>query len=271
MADVTVREYRLSDIPALTALWSETFGDSEELIGEFFRLLPDMGTAMAAELDGRIIGSAYVITGMELRGLSGKAPVGGYIYAVAVDEAYRHNGTGRVLVKAAAVKAREREAAFVCTLPAEESLYKWYEDVLGVKKALFCETHSVPCAKLDMCMKLTASEYMLWRETMLRGKVRMHLSNPCLEFMRLLCEHNGGGLYACGSGICAAYLEDGRCVIRELICMDKSECDRIVASVGAELGAELCEYRLPAAGGTPYIAAEPGFIPPDCVWNLSFD
>lgn len=271
MADVTVREYRPADIPALTALWAETFGDSEELIGELFRLLPDMGTAMVAEADGNVIGSAYVIVGMELRGLGEKAPVCGYIYAVAVDEAYRHNGTGRALVEAAAVKAREREAAFVCTLPAEESLYEWYEDVLGVKRALCCEMHSVPCAKLDMCMKLSSSEYMLWRETMLRGKPRLHLSNTSLEFMRILCERNGGGLYACGSGICAAYLEGKKCVIRELISMDDKECDRIAASVGAELGAEQCEYRLPSVSGTPYIAAEPGFIPADCVWNLSFD
>lgn len=271
MTDAVIREYRPSDIPALTALWTKTFGDSEKLIGDFFRLLPDMGTAMAAELDGRIIGSAYVITGMELRGLSGKAPVGGYIYAVAVEEEYRHNGTGRALVKAAAVKAREREAAFVCTLPAEESLYKWYEDVLGVKKALFCETHLVYSAPPEPCMKLTSSEYMLWRETLLHGKVRLHLSNAGLEFMRLLCEEYGGGLYACGSGICAAYLEGKKCVIRELISMDDNECDRIAASVGAELGAELCEYRLPSADGIPYIAAEPGFIPADCVWNLSFD
>ncbi len=271
MADVTVREYRPSDIPALTALWAKTFGDSEALIGEFFRLLPDMGTAMVAEQDGTVIGSAYVITGMELRGLSGKAPVGGYIYAVAVVEEYRHNGTGRALVQAAAIKAREREAAFICTLPAEESLYRWYEDILGVKKALYCEIHTVDSAPLDMCMKLTSSEYMLWRETMLRGRVRLYLSSTGLEFMRIMCEEYRGGLYACGSGLCAAYLEDGVCIIRELISTDKKEYDRIAASVGAELGAERCEYRLPSVSGTPYIAAEPGFVPADCVWNLSFD
>lgn len=271
MTDVTVREYTLSDVPALTALWAKTFGDSKKLIAEFFRLLPDMGTAMAAVKDGKIVGGAYVLVGMELRGLPGKAPVCGYIYAVAVEEEYRHAGIGRALVKRAAEKAREREAAFVCTLPAEESLYPWYEDILGVKKALCCETRTVLSAPLEPCMKLTSSEYMLWRETMLRGRVRLHLSNTSLEFMRLLCEDTGGGLYACGSGICTAYPDGDTCVIRELISMDPDECDRIAASVAAELGTKRCEYRLPAAEGTPYIAAEPGFVPADCVWNLSFD
>ena len=271
MTDATVREYVPADIPALTALWKKTFGDSEELIGDFFRLLPDMGTAVAAEKDGKIVGGAYVLTGMELRGRPGKAPVCGYIYAVAVEEKYRHGGIGRELVEAAAEKAREREAAFVCTLPAEESLYKWYEDILGVKKALSCETRTVSPAPEEPCMKLTSSEYMLWRETMLRDRVRLHLSNTSLEFTRLLCEAYGGGLYACGSGICAAYLDGDACVIRELISMNSGECDRIAASVAAGLGAKRCEYRLPAADGTPYIAAEPGFVPADCVWNLSFD
>lgn len=271
MAETTIREYRPSDVPALTALWAETFGDSEELIAAFFRLLPELGTAMVAEAEGKPIGCACVLTGMELRGTGKAASVGGYIYAVAVESAYRHNGTGRALVKAAGDKARELGAAFVCTLPAEGSLYAWYEEILGVKPALYCERRRVSCGKHERCMKLSSSEYGLRREAMLCGKARLFLSSPGLEFTRILCEAYGGGLFACGSGICAAYLEGETCLVRELICADESEYDCVAASVGAELGAAECEYRLPALSGEAYIAAESGAIPPECVWDLSFD
>ena len=45
----------------------------------------------------------------------------------------------------------------------------------------------------------------------------------------------------------------------------------IAASVGAFLGAKTAVWFEPAREGEAYIAALPGSIPADCVWNLSFD
>ena len=92
-----------------------------------------------------------------------------------------------------------------------------------------------------------------------------------MEFMRRFCKYFGGGLHACGSGICAAELDGDECVVKELVTNTPEDADRIAASVGALLGAKRCTYYLPAKEGDPYIAAPPGTVPPDCVWNLSFD
>ena len=271
MNKYTVREYRRSDIPAMTALWQGVFGDTEELIGSFMALLQDMGTAAVAELNGSVVGAAYVIAGMELIGAGARPPVCGYIYAVAVDPACRRLGIGRELTLRCAELARRRGAEVICTLPAEESLYGWYRDVRGVECVLRRRRFELPCSADEGVMELSSTEYMLWRESMLRDKCHMHPSNPTLEFQRRFCKALGGGLYACGSGICSAYLENGAAVIKELITSVPGDAGTIAASVGAFIGAERAVYFLPDVSGEVYLSALPGSIPPDCVWNISFD
>ena len=88
---------------------------------------------------------------------------------------------------------------------------------------------------------------------------------------RRFCQSLGGGLYACSSGICAAYREGETCVIKELITNQPEDAALIAASVGAELKAKVAVWYLPAREGEAYLAAKPGSIPADCVWNLTFD
>lgn len=271
MPEYIIREYRKEDIPALSRLWEKTFDDSETLIADFFRILPDMGAGLAAVMDGKIAGAAYVITGMELTGGESAPTPGGYIYAVAVEESCRGLGIGSALTRAAAEEGRRRGAKFICTLPANESLYGWYRELLEVEPALYRRTFCSSCVPGTPTMPVSVTEYMLWRENILRGRPHLHLSYPALEFQYRLCSAYGGGFFAVGSGICAAYLEGGTAVIRELLLMDERERVSAAASVGAEIGAEDFVLYSPALWGEPYLAAHPGAIPPDCVWNLSFD
>lgn len=269
MTELTIREYRPEDIPALTRLWMDSFGDSEKLISEFFRLLPDMGTGLVAQQDGKLIGMAYAITGMELLGVEEKPPVCGYIYAVAVDKAHRGLGAGRILSIAAADKAKERGAGIICTLPAEPSLYKWYEEIISVQCALYRRRELVDSAEFEPVMELSSTEYMLWRENMLKDRPHLHLSNPSLEFQRILCREYGGGFYAVGSGIAAAYRDGDMGIIRELICPPQDRL-ALAASIGSALGTEKLSLFEPCEDGDAYIAASRP-LPSDCLWNLSFD
>ena len=51
MTDMVVyREYRAEDIPALSALWKECFGDSDGFIRKFFAALPSIGGGAVAEI-----------------------------------------------------------------------------------------------------------------------------------------------------------------------------------------------------------------------------
>ncbi len=278
MSDFLIREYNPDDIEALTALWIRNFDDEEHFVSEFFRMLGDMGTGVVAEADGTIAGAAYVLCGQELLSGTGEvladdehAPVCAYIYAVAVDDKFRHQGIGAALTKAAAEKGREREADIITILPAEESLYHWYEEIIGVKCVLRRKKEIIKSDPLELFMPLSATEYMLWRENMLKDVPHLHLSYPSLEFERILCKENGGGFYAAGCGIAAAYKDGDKGIIRELICTDESERNIVASSIGAALGVEEVIVYSPSEDGEPYIAADRDIIPKNCVWNLSFD
>ena len=72
--------------------------------------------------------------------------------------------------------------------------------------------------------------------------------------------------------ICAAMKDGDTCVIKELVTAFPGEEERIAASVGKHLGCERTVYQLPSGSdGEPYLAALPGVIPADTVWNFTFD
>ncbi len=265
-----VRHYRKDDIPAMRELWQRVFDEREAYLDAFFSLLPDIGDAAVAEDEaGALCGAAYALTGYELLA-GGESPHLGYVYAVAVDEHMRGRGLGAALTKLAAAICREREAVIVATLPAEKSLYAWYEKQIGTKHLLRREKKLVPAQKSVDIMKLTGTEYMLWRENMLRGRAHIHLSHPMLEAQRALCETYGGGLYASGDGIFAAYRDGERLIVPEVICAQGIP-DDTAASAAALLGCREAVFYTPAAqGGEPYIVSDTA-LPPGTIWNLTMD
>ena len=98
MDNVNYREYRPGDVPALSLLWRDVFGDSLRLIADFFALLPDMGSYVVAEEDGVLLGGAGILNGFELVTRKKQRPVVAYLYAVMVREEERGRGIGKVSV-----------------------------------------------------------------------------------------------------------------------------------------------------------------------------
>ena len=279
MSAYEIREYKFYDVPAMRKLWHEVFGDPEELTEIFYIMLEDMGSAVVAVENHRVIGMANVINGMELieSGVQyieheKEPPVCGYIYAVAVSPEHRGRGIGRELCLEAEKLAKKRESDIVCTLPASPSLYEWYKDIMGFEPVLRRQSFEVPCEGSEMCMELSSTEYMMWRENMLRNKTHLHPSHITLEWQKQFCKVFGGGLYACGSGICAAMVDGETCYIKEVVSAFSGDEAIIAASVGKHLGCSKAVYSLPCAeGGDNYLAAAPGSIPAGAIWNFTFD
>lgn len=269
MSDFVVREYAPSDLPALAALWREVFADPDALIASFFDLLPGMGGCVVAEQDGRVVGMANVICGMEFVSPCTAPQVCAYLYAVAVDSAARRQGLGAALVRAAAALGERCGASLLCTLPAGESLYAWYEELLGVSCALRRARYEIACAPLLPVAALSAGDYMRRREAMLEALPHLRLTGSAPDFAQRFYESLGGGLYACGGALCAAYADGDTAYIKELLAPGAEAA--VAASLGAALGARRAVYWLPAQAGEAYISAAPGAVPPSCVWNLSFD
>ncbi|MBR0208686.1 MAG: GNAT family N-acetyltransferase [Oscillospiraceae bacterium] len=267
---MNIRHYRKDDVPAMRALWQRVFNERDAYLDAFFALMPDIGGAAVAEDEsGRLCGAAYALTGYELLA-GGESPHLGYIYAVAVDESARGKGIGAALTQYAAAICREREAVIVTTLPAEESLYAWYEKSIGTKHVLRRAEKLVPARRSIDIMKLTGTEYMLWRENMLRGKAHVHLSHPMLEAQRALCEAYDGGLYASSDGIFAAYRDGEQLIVPEILCAQGIP-DDTAASAAAHLGCREAVFFTPAErGGEAYVASDT-VLPPTTVWNLTLD
>ncbi len=269
MAEYILREYREEDASRLIKLWRDTFGDPEELISAFLCRLPAFGAGAVAELEGRAVGAAYALDGL-CSGLAGRDAPCGYIYAVAVAPEHRHRGLGAALSQKAAELARLRGAQLICTLPAEESLYPWYEKVLGISCALRRRSFKAQAAPLLPCRELEPEEYFSLRESLLDGMPHLLIGEELMDFAGLFYRRFGGGLYLCGGGVCAAY-GDKELIIRELIAPEGSSPGAMAASLAAFLGRDGAVYHLPSREGEAYISAPENRLPPDFIWNLSFD
>ena len=267
---MTVREYTRGDVGAMSALWLRVFGDSERYVADFFRLLPDTGSAaVAVGPDGTLAGMAAALTGYELVEKR-KTRICGYIYAVAVDEARRGAGLGAELSRAAADICRRRGAEIVATLPAEESLYAWYEKTAGLSERLYRKKRVVPAEKKVDIMQLSTTEYMLWRERYLQGRTFMRLSYPMLETQHALLRAYGGGFYASSDGVFAACRGEKSAEIKELLCPQGFEADT-AASAAELLGCREAVYFEPsAAGGESYICSDRP-LAAEAHWQLTLD
>lgn len=269
MAEYILREYRREDFPRLVKLWRDIFGDPEELISAFLQALPAFGTGAVAEREGLAVGAAYALDGL-CSGLAGGDLPCGYIYAVAVSPEHRHQGLGAALSRRAAELARLRGARLICTLPAEESLYPWYGKILGLSCALRRRAFTVQAAALLPCRAAGPEEYLAVREELLKGRPHLGLNRELMDFAGLFYRSFGGGLYLCGGGVCAAY-GDKELIIRELIAPESLAPESLAASLAAFMGGEKARYYLPSQEGEAYISAPENSLPPDFIWNLSFD
>lgn len=127
MSELRFRLSREGDVPALQRLWAEVFGDGEEFTGEFFRLLWRREYCRVAEAGGEIAAMGFCIPGAVARGARCS-----YIYAMATAERYRGLGAAREIGLGLIADAFASGADLVATLPAEDSLCRWYETRLGM-------------------------------------------------------------------------------------------------------------------------------------------
>ena len=262
-----IREYRAEDVPTLKKLWFNCLGDGEEITAAFFEHLRGMGTGFAAVRCGRIIGMAFVLFA-ELRSadLKRKDKVA-YIYAVAVEEAHRRHGVGAALTQECIRFSRERGAESVCTLPASEKLYEWYEAVGDMKFTLCCEYEEVQASDEPAEInELEADEYGWRRDDLLTGKPHVHFLYSFLQFQEALCHACGGGLYACGDGIACGYVDDGVLYVKEAI----GDTPGFVPALCRHLGAQKAVVRRSSDDAEPFICSD-NPLPCGTVWNIALD
>lgn len=272
MADHILRQYESGDISALKSLWAECFGDREEYIDGFFSLLPRLGTAISAVYEGRVCGSAYILEDMRLS-TPGRTQPAAIIYAVAVDEGCRSLGIGAELVRKAVELAELRGAEHIVTLPAEASLYGWYERAAGFKCRLYRRERLIETMDMGVVKRIGAEEYSALREERLAGRTHIVYGPAAMKLQELLCEAYSGGLFSCAGAIAAACRAENIGIMQELLCPEGMDEEVFAAAIGFELGTE--DVKLITMGdaesGCAYLAALDSGLPEDCCWPFAFD
>lgn len=273
MSELILRRVQRRDYAALSALWKACFDDTDAFIRQFFETLDSLGGGIAAEIDGHIVGAAYALTALELVDRDGSSQRVGYIYGVGVHREYRSHGVGRAVTLAAAELARDLGAVIIATLPAEDGLYAWYEEILDTRFRLYRKKYVLDSAQTltDAVSAVSVREYLSARENMLQGVPHLRPDAAAMEFETALLREYGGGLYRVGSAIAAAYIEDGCTIVRELICADAQQNSLSAAcAVGRYLGMDKVTLFLPSDTGESYILSDRK-LPDGCAWNISFD
>lgn len=265
MADVIIRQVRRSDAEALAALWHRVFEDPPELSRGFLEQLPELGGGVCAEEKGELLGAAYAVTDyfLDERRLA-------YLYAVAVAPEARGRGLGQALSRRAAELGRSLGAGIVCTSPAQQSLFPWYERCIGVRPALRRREERVESRPGAIPASLSPEEYGQRREALLAGRPHVRPGPAALRREKFNCRVCGGDLLAVGEGIAAVYAEEGLTLIRELLAPAGEDRLALAAALGAALGTQEALLLSPSAEGEPCLAAD-GPLPPDCVWGLIMD
>lgn len=261
-----IREIRPEDKNALVALWQKIFRDPAACVEEFLRILPEIGSGVAAFENSRLLGAAYIVTALHLRE-GEKDRRCGYLYAVAVAPEARRRGLGAGLSQAATALGRARGAELICTWPAEPELYAWYERVLGARCALYRACRELDSAPGPTVRPLDPEEYGLRREALLAGRPHLVLEPAALRFEAVNLGVYGGGLFAVGDGLAAALVSDGVAEVHELL----GAPPEAAAALGAALGTNIVRLRTPAESGEPYLSFVPAELPAGTVWNLAFD
>ncbi len=153
------------NIPALTALWMQVFGDSAEFIQGFFRTGFRKSRCLLAEEKGQLLSALYWF---DCRWGSKKVA---YLYAIATDENHRGKGICRQLMEHAHQTLKEQGYAGAILVPAHEGLFKMYAKI-GYNDCPWPRTQNAKC-KIQ-AEPISVTEYRNLQKSLLPANAVTH-------------------------------------------------------------------------------------------------
>ena len=183
MPDTRIRRAAPADLPVLIRLWQAAFGDPPELIERFYRRFPPETAAWVVEDGGRVVTAAHLLEGRLHMADSGVLPCA-YVYAVSTDPAHQGNGYASALMRRFAMDA-DVSGRVLYTLPAEASLYKWYQAVMGTTQTARGERIRIARQQPALCRVSPASarrNTLYFGHSCCRGKPTQSRQQRCWIF-----------------------------------------------------------------------------------------
>lgn len=241
------------DIPALSALWRESFGDSDAEQRCFWESIGRQTQVFCAR-DERIASMLCALPAEYLADDGSTLPVA-YLYAVCTRADARGQGLGTKLLEFAETTLRAQGAAACVLVPASESLARFYE-ARGYQATFFVQKSVVNAQKGGAKLRrIDAAAYRNLREMQLFSDFAS-FSEDFLRCAEGYGRLSGAGLYRIetSNDICcaAAGFQDGALQIYELI----PPVPQAAAALAAALGTDRVEFSAPG-GIVPQAWAKP--------------
>lgn len=284
MPDYTLRRFQAGDETALHSIWKAGFSDPDDYINAFFaRFLKPEG-CIVAEADEKPVSAMYLLDGPQLWPYRKNHLTSAYAYALATLPEYRGRGIGKAVYQAVCALGFERGFDAVCVLPAEESLYPFYESdatrVISAVREVEYSAAELKGSPRSMCARISVEEYSNIREMLLSPEAHGAMPEDFYRWQEEQFERFGGGFFVLDGG-CAAVERDGDvCRVRELLLPEGDE-KAAAAGLAAFNRAERYIVRAPAFWTGPgetrrhmlaTLRAEPDFFLPDDLWyGFAFD
>ena len=141
-----IRKPTPADLPRLSRLWQEAFGDSPEEVESFYATAFSCDRALLAEAQNPIACIYWIDAQIAGRRIA-------YLYAFSVEKACRSQGVGKTLLRKTLQSLKEEGYGAAVLVPGEESLRVYYEKlgftVFGVVPTPAAEAPGMPVTATD--------------------------------------------------------------------------------------------------------------------------
>ncbi len=225
MSQPIYRVTRPGDEAELKRVWELAYGGDLDCAQLYFQKYYRPGDGVTAQVGCQLCSAIYLIDGFLLHFPGKPVRTCSYLYALGTPDMYRGRGYGGKTIWKSGVVGYDRGADFVCFLPASESLYRWYEEILGTRTVFFRReftlesTGGFPSAAVN---PITPEDYGERREQLLAGTPHVQPPLKAIQMQRDYCQLYGGGLYQISlegiTGLCSVDREGDALTFRELLC-----------------------------------------------------
>ena len=223
------------NIPALSRLWKQAFGDTDEEIARFFREAFPHATGFAVYDGEALAGMCYALP--QQLACGDEVYSAAYLYAVATDAEYRGQGVCRTLLAFAEKELKKRGVQCLTLVPADEALAAMYEK-LGFSGPLRRERSAAAPSPAGQAEKVSSIEYAGLRETLIWDVPHVRYAKVWLDYEALDAEFYALRLGAASGCAAVRRLADGSARVDELL-PDSRFLPALAQAVGA------AQYLLP--------------------------
>jgi len=243
-----IRLANRTDIPAMTEIWVNSFGDSYSYVGRFMDDRLPSSAALVFLDEGSVMSQLFLLPGEMI--VSKKRLPALYLYAAAT----RTNGRGRgymaLLIEAAKEYAEKNGYMYIALVPGEHGLYDYYSrfgfyEAFSYRLLRFSRAELQKAAGIHAAKNMmTAADMAVVRNKCLFGADAFIWDESAVSFA--VSQHYfGGGKVLCTQDAWALfYEENGTARVIEL-CADADGFDAIAASLIDETNADYYEIRVP--------------------------